>query len=152
MLTVEQGLSRINELGAREHFLAVVVTVQPNGEPSTSVVNAGVVTHPTSGEPAVALVSQGGTAKLANLRQNPTISLVFRAGWEWVAVHGTAEIVGPDDPMVGVDAERLRVLLRDVYHAAGGVHDNLAEYDRAMAEERRAVVLVRPSRFTTNPQ
>jgi PPOX class probable F420-dependent enzyme len=152
MLSAEQGLSRINELGAREHFLAVVVTVRPDGEPSTSVVNAGVTMHPTSGEPIVAFVSQGGTAKLANLRRNPTTSLVFRAGWEWVAVHGTAEIVGPDDPMVGVDAEGLRILLRDVYHAAGGVHDNLAEYDRAMAEERRAAVLVRPSRFTTNPQ
>src|SRR3954470_22442281 len=98
MLSAEQGLSRINELGAREHFLAVVVTVQPNGEPSTSVVNAGVARHPTSGEPVVAYVSQGGTAKLANLRRNPTTALVFRAGREWLAVHGTAEIVGPDDP------------------------------------------------------
>jgi len=151
MLSAEQGLSRINELGAREYFLAVVVTIQPSGEPSTSVVNAGVVPHPLTGEPAVALVSQGGTAKLANLRQNPTIALVFRAGWEWVGVHGTAEIVGPDDPMAGVDAEKLRILLRDIYHAAGGVHDNLEEYDRAMAQERRAAVLIRASRFTSNP-
>ena len=26
--------------------------------------------------------------------------MVFRAGWEWVGVHGTAEIVGPDEPVV----------------------------------------------------
>jgi PPOX class probable F420-dependent enzyme len=152
MLSAEQGLSRINELGARDNFLAVVVTIQPSGEPSTSVVNAGVVPHPLTGEPTVALVSRGGTAKLANLRQNPTAALVFRAGWEWIGVHGPAEVVGPDDPMAGLDAERLRILLRDVYHAAGGVHDNLEEYDRAMVQERRAVVLIRPSRFTSNPQ
>jgi hypothetical protein len=52
--------------------------------------------------------------------------------------------------MAGVDAERLRILLRDIYHAAGGVHDNLEEYDRAMVTERRAAVLIRPSRFTSN--
>jgi PPOX class probable F420-dependent enzyme len=152
MLSAEQGLSRINELGARDNFLAVVVTIRPSGEPSTSVVNAGIVPHPLTGESTVALVSRGGTAKLANLRQNPTAALVFRAGWEWIGVHGTAEIVGPDDPLAGVDAEKLRILLRDIYHAAGGVHDNLDEYDRAMAQERRAAVLIRPNRFTSNPQ
>ncbi len=152
MLSAEQGLSRINELGSRESFLAVIVTTQASGELSTSVVNAGVLAHPLTGEPTVAFVSRGGTAKLANLRQTPTAALVFRAGWEWVAVHGTAEIIGPDDPVVGVDGERLRLLLREVYQAAGGVHDDYDEYDRAMREERRAAVLLRPTRFTTNPQ
>jgi PPOX class probable F420-dependent enzyme len=152
MLSAEQGLSRIDELGRREHFLAVVVTTQPSGELSTSVVNAGVLAHPLTGEPTVAFVSGGGTAKLANLRHTPAAALVFRAGWEWVAVHGTAEIIGPDDPAAGVDAERLRLLLREVYQAAGGAHDDYDEYDRAMREERRAAVLLRPTRFATNPR
>jgi hypothetical protein len=41
--------------------------------------------------------------------------------------------------------------LRDIYHAAGGVHPDLEEYDRAMAEDRRTAVLVKPEHFTGNP-
>jgi len=45
-----------------------------------------------------------------------------------------------------VDAEGLRVLLRDVFTAAGGTHDDWPTYDRVMAEERRAVVMIAPDR------
>jgi hypothetical protein len=76
---------------------------------------------------------------------------VFRAGWEWVAVRGPAQLVGPDDPLPGLDAEGVRVLLRDVYAAAGGNHADLAVYDQVMAAERRTAVLVHPEHFTTNP-
>lgn len=149
-LSIEQGLARVVELGGRDAFLATLVTLRPDGEPSVSVINAGVYT-PVGGEPTVAFVSRGGTAKLANLRRHPSATLVFRAGWEWVAVHGVTTIIGPDDPVEGVDAEALRLLLRDVYAAAGGVHPDLEEYDRAMVADRRAAVLVTPGRFSTNP-
>jgi hypothetical protein len=96
-------------------------------------------------------VARGSTAKLANLRRDPRATLVFRAGWEWVAVHGTADLAGPGDPLPGLDADRLPGLLRDIYRAAGGSHSDLAEYDRVMAAERRTAVLLRPDRFTTNP-
>jgi hypothetical protein len=43
------------------------------------------------------------------------------------------------------------MLLRDIYAAAGGQHDDLAEYDRVMASERRTAVLVTPGQFRTNP-
>ncbi|WP_238015467.1 TIGR03618 family F420-dependent PPOX class oxidoreductase [Dactylosporangium sp. AC04546] len=146
MTEIEDGLRRVAELGAREHWLAVLVTMRPDGEPSTSVVNAGVLPHPTTGEPVVALVSRGGTAKLRNLAGHPRATLVFRAGWEWISVSGPAEVVGP-----AVGAEALRLLLRDVYHAAGGVHPDLEEYDRVMVEDRRVAVLVTPERFAVNP-
>ena len=62
-----------------------------------------------------------------------------------------AEIVGPDDPQQWLaDADRLRLLLREVFAAAGGNHDDWDEYDRVMAEQRRAVVMVEPSRVYTN--
>jgi hypothetical protein len=99
----------------------------------------------------VAFVARGATAKLANLRRDPLATLVFRAGWEWVSVAGPAVLAGPDDPLPGLDTERLRVLLREIYTAAGGVHDDMSVYDRAMATERRTAVLVEPARFTTNP-
>ena len=64
---------------------------------------------------------------------------------------GSAELCGPDDPLKGVDADRLRQLLRHVYESAGGVHEDWAEYDRVMAAERRAAVLVTPQRIYQNP-
>jgi hypothetical protein len=66
-------------------------------------------------------------------------------------VSGAVELAGPDDPMEGIDAERLRVLLRDIYHAAGGVHPDLDAYDREMVADRRTAVLITPEHFTSNP-
>ena len=41
-------------------------------------------------------------------------------------------------------------LLRAVFRAAGGTHDDWDTYDRVMAEERRTAVLVDPARITSN--
>ena len=38
-------------------------------------------------------------------------------------------------------------LLREVFIAAGGTHDDWIEYDATMARERRAAVLVTPTRI-----
>ena len=150
-MPTQEGLELVGRLGGAEHGLAVVVTLRRDGEPSTSVVNAGVLAHPVTGEQVVAFVAQGGSAKLVNLRRHPRATLVFRAGWEWVAVAGAVDLAGPDDTLPGFDADALPGLRRDIFHAAGGSHDDLDEYDRVMAAERRAAVLVRPDRFTTNP-
>ena len=56
------------------------------------------------------------------------------------------EIVGPDEQPDETDDETLRLLLQQVFQAAGGTHDDYDEYDRVMAEERRAAVLVAPDR------
>jgi PPOX class probable F420-dependent enzyme len=151
MLGLDEGLRLVREHGGAERWLAVLVTRRADADPAVSVVNAGVLAHPVTGAPTVALVARGGTAKLANLRRTPTATLVFRAGWEWVAVSGPAQLAGPDDPLPGLDPAALPQLLRDVYVAAGGVHDDLRTYDAVMAAERRTAVLVTPRRFTTNP-
>jgi PPOX class probable F420-dependent enzyme len=145
------GLDLVRARGSADRWLAVLVTLRPDGEPATSVVNAGVLAHPVTGEPRVAFVARGATAKLAHLRRHPRATLVFRAGWEWVSVAGRAELAGPDDPLAGLDPVALPGLLRDVFHAAGGRHDDLAAYDAVMAAERRTAVLVAPERFATNP-
>jgi PPOX class probable F420-dependent enzyme len=139
------------ELVGLDHGLCVVVTLRADHTPHASVVNAGVIAHPTTGVPAVAFVAAGGTRKLAHLRVDPTIAVVVRAGWQWVAVEGRAQLVGPDDPHPEIDDERLRLLLRDVFSAAGGTHDDWATYDRVMREERRTAVLVPPTRVYSNP-
>ena len=134
-----------------DHGLCVVVTRRADLTPQTSVVNAGVLHHSVTGDRVVAFVAAGGTRKLAHLRADPTISVVVRAGWQWAAVEGRAELIGPDDPHPEVDEERLRLLLREIFSAAGGAHDDWAEYDRTMRDERRTAVLVPPSRIYSNP-
>ena len=67
---------------------------------------------------------------------------MIRAGWQWVSVEGQASLVGPDDPEPGVDDERLRLLLREIFSAAGGTHEDWAEFDRTMKTERRTAVFV----------
>jgi PPOX class probable F420-dependent enzyme len=143
-------LELVRSLVEQDQGLAVVATTRADGSVQASVVNAGVLTHPADGSDVVGLVAQGGAAKLANLRARPRATVVFRAGWNWVSVEGPVEVIGPDDPRDGVDPERLRLLLREVFTAAGGQHDDFDTYDRVMADERRAAVLVRPERVSTN--
>jgi PPOX class probable F420-dependent enzyme len=138
-------LAEAAEIGGRDKFLAVISTARADGTIQSSVVNAGVLADFQSGEDVVAFVTYG-KAKLANLRTRPQITVTFRAGWQWVAIEGTARIIGPDDPAPGVDAERLRLLRREVFTAAGGTHEDWDEYDRVMERERRSVVLVTPTR------
>jgi hypothetical protein len=105
-----------------------------------------------TGAQVVGLVAVGGSRKLHNLRTDPRATAVARTGWQWAAVEGNAQLLGPDDPHPEVDGETLRGVLRDICRAAGGTHDDWETYDRVMAEERRAAVLIAPARIYTNPQ
>ncbi|MDH6198298.1 PPOX class probable F420-dependent enzyme [Mycobacterium frederiksbergense] len=144
-------VSAFAELMSRDHGLCVLNTLRGDGSIQSSVVNAGVMAHPRTAEPVVALVAIGGARKLRHLRADPRATVVAKAGWEWVTVEGTAEIIGPDDPDPDTDAETLRLLLRTIFKAAGGTHDDWDTYDRVMREERRAAVLIAPSRVYANP-
>jgi len=139
-------IDRIRSFVGKDHGLVSVATARDDGSVQATVVNAGVLDHPVTGAPIVGLVAQGGSAKLRNLRARPQAAVTFRAGWQWITVEGTVELAGPDDPFEGVDAERLRLLLREIFTAAGGTHDDFDEYDRVMAAERRTAVLLTPAR------
>ena len=144
-------LEQFERLVPLDHGLCVVVTCRADHSPHTTVVNAGVLANPVTANPSVVFVSAGGTRKLANLRADPTIAVVIRAGWQWTAVEGRALLIGPDDPHPDVDDERLRLLLREIFTAAGGTHDDWATYDRVMRVERRTAVVVEPTRVYSNP-
>lgn len=119
------SLDYVAELISRDHGLAVVTTLRPAGSIAASVVNVGVLPHAVTGEP--------------------------RAGWKWAAVEGHADLVGPFDSFDGFAPDQLAGLLRDIYTAAGGKHDDWAAYDAAVAAERRTAVLIRPRRVNSNP-
>lgn len=145
------GFTEFQELIGREHGLVTVSVLRDDGSISSTVVNAGVLPHPATGRPVIGMVIRGGTRKLAWLRQRPYLNVVVRAGWQWAAAEGSVELIGPDDPGDGFDAERIRLLLREVFTAAGGTHDDFDTYDRVMAEERRTAVLLTPSKIYSNP-
>jgi hypothetical protein len=140
------GLEDFARLIQGDHGLVVVSTLRPDMTIQSSVVNAGVLPHPVTGAEVVGLVARGDSRRLSYLRARPRATVVVRAGWQWASAEGPVDLAGPDDPLPGVDAERLRVLLREIFTAAGGTHDDWPTYDRAMAEERRVAVLVTPAR------
>jgi PPOX class probable F420-dependent enzyme len=156
-------------LAAPDNGLAVVSTVRADGTVQASLVNVGLLPHPAGsrlpasspgrstarivterGEPVLGFTTYG-KVKLANLRVRPQLAVTFRNGWQWATVEGRAELAGPDDsPSWLADEDQLRLLLREVFTSAGGTHDDWDEYDRVMAEERRAVVLIEPTRVYSN--
>ena len=142
-------LDEVARLGRAEQGLAVISTLRADQTIQSSLVNAGVFEHPVTSEPVLAFVTYG-KVKLANLRQRPQLSVTFRSGWQWATVEGRAELIGPDDPHPEIDADQLRLLLRAVFTAAGGTHDDWDAYDQVMAEQRRTVVLVEPTRIYSN--
>jgi PPOX class probable F420-dependent enzyme len=142
-------LADFERIGAQDQYLAVVATGRADATAQASVVNAGVLPHPVSGEAVVAFVTYGST-KLRNLRQRPWATVVFRSGWQWGTVEGPCELVGPDDTIPGFESSGVPALLRSVFQAAGGTHSDWDEFDRAMRDERRTAVLVRPERIYSN--
>ena len=137
-------LSSFTRLVRLDNGLCVLSTARDGGRIHSCVVNAGVLRHPLTDAEVVGLVAAGGTRKLRSLRADPSATIVARAGWEWAAVDGTADIIGPDDPHDEVDSESVRLLLREIFRAAGGTHDDWDAYDEVMTTERRAAVLITP--------
>ncbi len=147
---VTAAWDKLRELVAGDAGLCTCQVYAPDGSAYLSVVNGGVLDHPVAGHPVVGLVVRGGSAKHRRLRRDARAGVLFRVGWDWMAVAGRTELAGPDDPLDGLDAGAVPGLLRDVFTAAGGTHDDWATYDRVMAEERRTAVLVTVERFSSN--
>ncbi len=127
---------------------AVLATTRPDWSVHASLVSAGVMDDPVSGDASIGIVVGGDARKLAHLRRNGRATVVFSRGYEWVAVDGPVRLIGPDDPSVRVPADAIPGLLRQVFTAAGGAHDDWDEYDRVMAEQRRVAVFVHATRVT----
>jgi PPOX class probable F420-dependent enzyme len=145
-------LDLVRRLVGADHGLAVVSTTRTDGSVHSSLVNAGVLDDAPGGEPVVAMVIRGDALKLAHFRRTGQATVTFRVGWQWSSVDGPARLIGPDDPAEGFAPEQLPGLLRDIFTAAGGTHEDWAEYDRVMAAERRVAVLVTPHRVLGGPR
>ena len=135
---------------SEETGLATISTIQIDGRILSSVVNCGIIEHPLTGDTCVAFVSTGHAARLKHIRRGSQVTIAVRRGWNWLSATGPADLIGPDDLSDGIDSQRLRLLLREVFQAAGGTHENFEEYDKIMTNERRVVVCVFPERILGN--
>ena len=144
---MRRTIGHVREFAARDKGLSVVSFARANGTVHSTVINAGVMTHPVTGEEVVGFVVRGNTVKLAHWRHHPQATIVFRVGWSWIGAEGTVTQIGPDDPMEGFDLIDLPEVLRDIFTAAGGTHEDWEEYDRVMAAERRAGVFIHPNKI-----
>ncbi len=141
------SLSDIERLAPGEHGLVTISVARADGSVHSSVVNAGVIDHPVTGERVVATVLRGPSWKLERLRQTNRCTVLFRVSWDWASVDGPVDIIGPNDTVDGFDQAEVPKLLRDVFSAAGGTHDDWDEYDRVMAEDGRTAVFITPERI-----
>jgi len=132
---------------ADETGLATISTTQADGRVLSSIANCGVVNHPVTGDECVALVSRGNAARLGHVRRGSEMTIAVRRGWQWVGITGAADLIGPNDPVDSMDADGVRLLLREIYQSAGGTHDDYDEYDRVMAEDQRTAIFVQPTRI-----
>ncbi len=143
------NLEQMRRLLGAEHGLSVISLARRDGTISTSVVNAGLIEHPVNGTTTVAFAVRGESYKRRRLSVDPRANVTVRVGWEWQAVEGTADLIGPLDPPPSASID-VPALLRDIFRAAGGAHDDWDEYDRVMAAEQRTAVFVTPARVYGN--
>ena len=118
---------------------AVLSTFRRSGQAQLSIVVVGAHND------GAAFTTTEDRAKLLNLRRDPRCSLLVSqdSWWGFVVLEGTARILAADN----TDPEELRQAFRDVYRSISGEHPDWDEYDRAMVEDRRAVVIVVPDRI-----
>ena len=120
-----------------ENHNGVLTTFRKNGAAQMSIITCGAYRE------GIALTSAGGLAKLANLRRNPQCTLLVSRPdwWGYVVLEGHGELLSPEN----TDPQELRIALREVYRvAAGKDHPDWEEYDKAMREQHRSVVVVVP--------
>ena len=148
-MTTKHNLVR--ELAAADHGWAVCSATRRDSSVQSSVVTAGVMPRPGDGATCVAFVVRGQALKLRLYRRDPRATVTFRAGPRWVTVEGQVTLMGPDDPHPACTANELPSLMRQVFQAAGGTHDDWPTFDRVMHNERRGAVFITMDRVYTNP-
>ncbi|HMD46820.1 MAG TPA: hypothetical protein VKG43_11705 [Acidimicrobiales bacterium] len=111
---------------------------------------AGILDDLVDGQPSVGIVVAGGAKKVGYLRASGRATVAFTDRGRSAAVEGPVRLIGPDDPPQDGGATDVVEIVRAVYRAAGGTHDDWDEFDRVMADDRRCAVFVRAARVSGN--
>ena len=125
----------VREFVSKNH-LSTLSTFRRNGAIQLSLVLAGPYRD------GVAFSTPGDRAKYQNLLRNPRCSiLISKADWfsGYVVIEGKAKIMDENN----TDPATLLSALRDVYRVnADAEHPDWDEFDKAMVDEHRAVIIV----------
>ena len=121
-----------------ENHLSTFSTFRRNGAIQLSLVLAGPFRD------AVAFSTPGDRAKYKNLLRDPRCSiLISKPDWfsGYVVLEGKAKIMDEDN----TGRAELLTALREVYRAtADSEHPDWDEYDQAMLDDHRAVIIINP--------
>ena len=115
----------------------VLVTQRRDGRPQLSNISYGVI------DGVIKVSVTAGRAKYHNILRDPRASMHVTSDdfWAYVVVDGDAEMSAvatkPDDP--GVEE------LIELYRAILGEHPDWDDYRRAMVEDKRVVIRLRPT-------
>ena len=126
-----------------ENHRGVVAIFRQSGAAQLTLVSCGLYGN------GVAFTTKTDRAKLPNLKRNPRCTLlVSKPDWTgYMSLEGRAQLISLEN----TDAEELRLILRDVYRVTGGgEHPDWDEYDQAMRDQRRLVVVVVPEHIYEN--
>ena len=143
-------LSVFAELVRLDHGLCVLSTSRGDGSVTASVVNTGSCNIHSQASPGRRIRRPRPPQAGQPARRSPSNDR--RPGWLAMGGgRGNVDLFGPDDPHPDMSSEGLRLLLRNIFVAAGGTHDDWATCDRVMADEKSAAVLLAPRRTYPRP-
>ncbi len=122
------------------HHRGVIATRRPDGATHSSIVVCGAY----DGNAAFVSVYPR-SQKIRNLRRDPNCTvLAVTDDWrQYAVIEGQAKLFDYSN----MDAEEVRVMLREVYMACSDTeHPDWEEYDQAMIDQKAVIVLVEPGR------
>ena len=117
-------LDLVRRLSAAEHGLAVVGHHAARRDRSCLVGQRRGPRRPGHRATVRRPRRRGGARKLSHLRRAGRAAVVFRSGWEWVSVEGPVPLAGPAIRADGLAPDARAMLLRDIFTAVGGTHDD----------------------------
>jgi PPOX class probable F420-dependent enzyme len=120
----------------RPRHRATLVTTRRNGRPQLSPVTCGV-----DEEGRVVISTYPQRAKVANLRRDPTVTLLIHSDdWDgpWVQLDGSAEVIDQPDAVEP---------LVDYFRSISGEHPDWDEYRQAMREQGKSLIRVTIQRW-----
>lgn len=122
-----------------QNHVAIVSTVTDAGRAQATVVGASLY------DGKVAFISRGETVKVRNARKRgrATVTVLRPVDTRYVTVEGPAEVFAWGNTERG----KLLDVLGAVYAASGRPPDSWQDFETAMEEEQRTVVLVTIDRF-----
>jgi len=133
-MEIEQALA-----AARNTNQSILVTLRSDGRPQLSN-----VLHTVGEDGVIRISTTADRAKYANLRRTPWAALHVNGDtfWGYAVLEGDVSLSEvAADPHDAVTDE-----LVEVYHGAGGQHDDLEEFRAAQVRDRRVVVRLTPTR------